>query len=141
MRVLFLISLSIIIVFSSCSKDDDNNSITCDTLIILDRDLYDSVNTQNYTILSAVITNDCLEVEIYSGGCDGNTLEVNLIDAEIIAESNPIQRFIKVSLKNEELCLAMIANKYSFDLKPIRTTDSRIMINLENWNGSLLYNY
>lgn len=141
MRVLFLISLSIIIVFSSCSKDDDNNSITCDTLIILDRDLYDSVNTQNYTILSAVITNDCLEVEIYSGGCDGNTWEVNLIDAEIIAESNPIQRFIKVSLKNEELCLAMIANKYSFDLKPIRTTDSRIMINLENWNGSLLYNY
>jgi len=141
MRTILLLSLTTIIGLTSCEKNDDNNSITCGKQIILDEDLYDSVNTQYYTILDAVITDDCLEVEIYSGGCDGSTWEVSLVDSEAIAESYPIQRFIKLSLKNEEICLAMVAKRYSFDLKPIRTTDNQISLNLENWSNPLLYSY
>ena len=141
MRALFLLSLTIVIGFSSCNKDDDNNSIACDTLIVMDKDLYDTVNTQNHAILSAVIINDCLEVEVYSGGCDGSTWEVRLVDSELVAESSYTERFLKVSLENEEVCLAMVAKKYTFDLKPIRLPGNQILLYLGNWDDQLLYSY
>ena len=141
MRALFLLSLTIIVGFSSCNKDDDNNSITCNTVIVLDKDLYDTVNTQNYTILSAVIINDCFEVEVYSGGCDGNSWEVSLVDSELVAESNSTERFLKISLKNEEVCLAMITKMYTFDIEPIRLPGNQILLNLGNWDDQLLYSY
>lgn len=141
MRALFLLSLTIVIGFSSCNKNDDKNSITCNTVIVLDKDLYDTVNTQNHVILSAIIFIDCLEVEVYSGGCDGNSWEVSLVDSELVAESSFVERFLKISLKNEEVCLAMIAKKYTFDLKPIRLPGNQILLNLGNWDAQLLYSY
>jgi len=141
MKTLFLISISIIIGLSSCDKENDNSSISGNDLIVLDKDMYDTVSTSNYSILNAEIIDNCLKVEVYSGGCDGSSWEVTLVDSELVAESNITERFIKISLKNEELCLAMVVKTYTFDLTPIKFSNNQIFVNLSNWENKLLYQY
>ncbi|MFA5848981.1 MAG: hypothetical protein WC833_03785 [Bacteroidales bacterium] len=111
-------------------------------LVVLDNILYTKTITNNYTIKSAAVVGDSLVVEVTSSGCSGSSWVLKAIDSEVIAESYPIQRFMKISLDNKELCLAVITKRVSFDLKPIRTTGNKnIVINLDKWAAQLLYSY
>lgn len=126
----------------SCeTEDDETYSGVCDKAVIVDKDLYNEVNTENYNIRSAVINGDCLEIEFFGSGCDGSTWEMELVDSGAIEETGIIQRNLRMSLKDEEDCEAAILKKIAFDLTPLKTNDDQVILNLENWEESLLYEY
>lgn len=98
--------------------------------------------SSHFTINKATIVGDNLEIEISGSGCSGMTWKVGLVDSEIIAKSLPIQRYMRVTFENMELCLAYFTRKYTFDLKPIRVQGyNKIHINLNNWDSPLIYSY
>ncbi|PKO97528.1 MAG: hypothetical protein CVU12_00660 [Bacteroidetes bacterium HGW-Bacteroidetes-7] len=98
--------------------------------------------SSHYVINKASVSGDNLEIEISASGCSGMTWKVGLVDSEIIAKSLPIQRYMRVTFENMELCLAYFTKKYTFDLKPIRVQGyNKIHINLNNWHSPLIYSY
>lgn len=133
----------IIFLLVSCSKSDEPEftDSACDEIAILDNNKFRNGNTENYSVENVTINGDCLEVEIVSGGCSGENWEVTLVDAERIAESLPEQRDIKILLENNEACLAIVRKEFSFDLRPLRTTNNEVLLNLENWDERILYEY
>ena len=132
--------LIILVVVYSCSSDDNVNP-DCPNSVIIDNELFKSVENGYYEIDNAKIQDNCLELVIASGGCDGNSWEVELIDADRISESGIVQRDLKILIKNTELCNAIIRRTFSFDIKPLQTNDNEIRINLENWENQLSYQY
>ncbi len=82
-----------------------------------------------------------MEIEIQAGGCGGISWKVDLIDAGSVAESNPEQRKLKISLENKEVCLAIVNKTYTFDLRPVRTANNAVLLNLELWEEPILYEY
>lgn len=137
--LLLFISISL-----SCTGADDlpqEYAGPCDKAAVINKRLYEEASSNNYQIINAGITGACLEVEIYSGGCDGSTWKVDLYDMNAIAESHPMQRYLKISLKSSELCNAMVTKKISFDLSSLQVDDDRVILNLKGWEEGLLYAY
>jgi hypothetical protein len=138
----FLSLIIFSIIFVSCITKMEDVPDTNVKSVILDNVQYTNTSTINYTLKSATVVGDSLVLEVTSSGCSGNSWVVKAYDAEVIAESNPIQRYIRISLENKELCLAVITKRVSFDLKPIRTAGYKIVVlNLDKWSTLLLYNY
>ena len=127
----------------SCSKSDDNpyEDSVCDQITKVDNSRYKDNQSEGFSIRSVQIIGDCLEVEIESGGCSGETWKVDLIDAGRVAESNPEQRDLKILLENEELCNAIVFKTYTFDLRPVQTNNSVVLLNLELWEEQIRYEY
>ncbi len=133
----------ILVTLVSCSDSDDNlyEDSVCDQITIVDNNIYNSTQTDGFSITNIELAGDCLEVEILSSGCSGDTWKVNLIDAGRVAESNPEQRDVKISLDNQEDCEAIITKTYTFDLRPIRTQSNVVLLNLELWDEQIHYDY
>ncbi|MEM6524498.1 MAG: hypothetical protein AAGF85_08490 [Bacteroidota bacterium] len=130
--LLFIILTSFLISFSACNSEEVVYSINCDDAITPDNDRFNNAVTDFFTLLNVTLEGDCLKVEYSSSGCSGNSWVMELVDAETIKESNPIQRDLRLILKNEEECLAVFTKEISFDLRPIRTDDNTILLNLED---------
>ena len=140
-QVLLINVILLLFLFSCIEKMEETPGVFNKT-IVLSHNLYSQTDTKNYSIKSAKVVGDSLFVEITAGGCSGNSWKITLIDSEVVAESNPIQRFMKLSLENTELCLAIFTKKASFDLKPIRVSGEKsVCINLYNWVLPLIYTY
>ncbi|WP_396602094.1 hypothetical protein [Algibacter sp. R77976] len=141
------ISFAIGIMFCSmnilCEEADDVDSVSlCDEITIVNPDLYENLNTANFTFIDAEIVDDCLRLEIGASGCDGNTWGFNLVDSGAIAESLPEQRYLRLQLINEEACLAFFEKTVSFDLSPIQIDGSNeIILHIEGLESSLNYKY
>lgn len=133
----------IILILLSCSESDDNphEESLCDEITIVDHDRYNNTESKGFLIKSVELTGDCLEVKIESAGCDSDSWEVDLIDSSGIAESLPVQRFLRISLDNTGDCLAMVIKTYTFDLRPIRTGDDVVLLNLALWEELIPYEY
>ena len=97
--------------------------------------------TQKQTINSLKITENCLKINFSSSGCSGDTWELKLIDSEDILESNPVQRNLRLSLKNEELCLAFITKELSFDISNLQVDGNQVQLNITNSDDEILYEY
>lgn len=83
-------------------------------------------------------------INFSASGCDGNSWELVLIDADEILESLPLQRRLRLSLNNQELCLAVIDQELSFDISNIQLDESgEIELNFNNntTDSSILYQY
>lgn len=134
---------AVVVLTSACHSDDEICTCLppCEETVIVDADLYKNAPSDFLTITDASIHNDCLYVRFSASGCDGDSWEIKLIDANVIKESNPIQRDIRLSLKNEEECLAVFTRTLTFDLTPVRTDDNEILLNLSGWDEQLLYRY
>lgn len=145
MNNLMILLLIISISFISCDNDDEQTNINetnCGQFAIVDNDLFESEPNANFQILSAAINNDCLELNVSSGGCSGETWTVELYDSENIAESLPVQRFLRLDMINLEVCNAIVNQIYTFDLTPIQTEqESEILLNIEGWEDLVLYEY
>lgn len=131
-----------LLVFVNCSNSVDSNQNHCDQEIIIDPELYETAPNDDFRFRDIEIVGDCLKITIeYGGGC-GN-VEVKLIDAGVVMESNPGQRKVRVSLKDEDFCEALIVKEISVDLTPIRIIDdNRVYLNISNWSrGGILYTY
>lgn len=133
--------LLFVFVFFGCSKPDVDLSDVNSTTIV-DTEIYSEVS--GATIIDAEIVGDVLKITIGASGCDGNTWKARLVSAEGVIKTNPPKREVKIEFTNPELCHAVIAKTFVFDLKPLRWSDTRelyIVIHTNGENKSLLYKY
>lgn len=134
--------ISLVLMFYSCSE---NNTISNDGYsnfqVIVDEDLYANAPADSLEILDVTIVNDSLKITFSSGGCDGSSWDVKLIDSGAILESFPVQRNLRLSLKNEELCKAIVFKEMAFDISKLQVEGSKIQLNITNSNNSILYEY
>ncbi|TPN88868.1 hypothetical protein [Aquimarina algicola] len=142
-KIIFTVLVSFFMLLS-CSSDDDgsegnNNISNCDDTILISKILFDTAPSDQLFINNLEIIGNCLTINFSSGGCDGNSWEVKLIDSEAILESNPPQRNLRLSLKNEELCLAFITKELSFDISSLRMIGSPVQLNITNSDDTILY--
>ncbi|MEO9872819.1 hypothetical protein [Ekhidna sp.] len=135
------ILVSLLVMLNACEEDDIISS-DCDSLITLDAEKYQNGASSQFSIVSVSIAGDCLEIEYSSSGCDGESWEEEMIDSEEILESFPIQRKLRMLLKNEEACAAIFTKTVSFDLTPVQTENySSVILNLDGYDEPLLYQY
>lgn len=130
------------ILISSCSDNNDSGNLTnCDFETLISAEQYQNAPSDQLEINSLEINGDCLKINFSSGGCDGNTWELKLIDSEDILESNPPQRNLRLSLKNEELCEAYITKELTFDISNLQINGSKVQLNITNSEQNILYEY
>jgi hypothetical protein len=137
-----LLSLFLLLIILSCNDKSVNlNKLNCDQNIIIDNTLFENAPDDSFHFKNVEIIGNCLKLTIeYGGGC-GN-VEIKLIDSGLVMESNPGQRNIRVSFKDEDFCKALVIKEISFDLSPIQIIgDNKVSLNLSNWNKSILYQY
>ncbi|MBG6129724.1 hypothetical protein IWQ47_000974 [Aquimarina sp. EL_43] len=137
-----LIGLIVIFGILACNSDDDNNNTdSCDQLTIINSKQYVSEPNHNLTISSLKINGNCLKISFGSSGCSGDTWELKLIDSEEILETNPPQRNLRLSLKNEELCNAFITKEISFNILGLKVDGNKVLLNIKNSDDQILYEY
>ncbi len=129
-----------LLVISACSSDDNTTS-NCDQIIIIDSNQYKNSPNDHLTVNSLEINDNCLKISFSSGGCSGDTWALKLIDSEAILESNPPQRNLRLSLKNEELCEAYITKEITFDINKLQVDGNKVLLNLTNSGDQILYEY
>lgn len=135
---LFLIA----IIGLSCSKDDNNNSSNCDLDLIICPIQFGDRPNDEVTIEAVGLNGDCLNITYSASGCDGSSWTVLLIDSSEVMESDPPQRHLRLSLDNNEECDAYITKTKSFDISAIQSNEyNRIILNLDGYSGSILYEY
>lgn len=134
-----LILIAFVFIFTSC--DDKNDAIFLENeTVIIDNNLYKETATNNYTITNVKLNGNLLTIKISASGCDGNSWKAILVDANEILESSPVQRNIKLSLENKELCLAVFEREFTFDLSILKEDFSDFFLNLEGWNSQIYFN-
>ena len=139
-KILFLTLIGLAVL--SCSKDDDReNPIKCDLETLISTEQYATAPSEQLTINSLSINDNCLKINFSSSGCNGDTWELKLIDSEDILESNPPQRNLRLSLKNEELCEAYITKELTFDISNLQVDGNKVQLNLTNSDKNILYEY
>ena len=134
-----LILLSLILSFISCNDQNKLDHLQNESVII-NESLYKETNSNNYSISNATLNGDLLTIKISSSGCSADSWSAILIDANEVLESNPIQRNIKLSLENNEACLAVFESEFIFDIKILKEDFASIILNLEGWNTQINYN-
>ncbi|MHC1779633.1 MAG: hypothetical protein AB9922_05300 [Bacteroidales bacterium] len=134
-----IIGTLVIISACSCTKNilpagDQQGSL------IISQSVFSNEAPDNYSIKNASISGDSLIVEVTSGGCSGKSWVLKVVDSGAVAESYPVQRFVKIFLENNETCKALITRKFTIDITPLKVVgEDRIAINLERWRGVLFY--
>lgn len=131
-----LVSLLII----SCEKDKFNN-IDCDQQILISNPEYKNAPNDPLEINSIEIIEDCLKINFSSGGCNGDTWIVKLVDSEDILESAPPQRNLRLSLENNEECDAYISKEFTFNIKSLQVNGGKVFLNIINSDDQILYEY
>ena len=69
----------------ACNNDDDSSS--CDQITIISSEQYSNQPSDQLTINSLDIYENCLEINFSSSGCSGDTWVLKLIDSEVVLES------------------------------------------------------
>ncbi len=135
---------AVFLIFS-CSKSKDIITDTpasdCDSPVLVDADLYDSAPSDEFQFHSVSIDGNCLKLAVqYGGGCEEVIFQ--LIDASVVMESFPIQRNVRLSLEDNDPCEALVTQELSYDLTPLQVDGySKIILNLQDFDGNLVYNY
>lgn len=144
MKFVFL-SLALLggILFANCegNQEDCDVNDASSSKIIISNSCYSDVSNDDFQFENVEIDGDSIRVTIrYGGGC--GDIDVKLFDADVIMESFPIQRNIRIFFKDNDLCKALITTTVSFDLSPIQVSgNDKIILNLSDWGTSLLYEY
>jgi hypothetical protein len=141
MKKILIFTLFLLVCYSCIENNTASNDDYSDFQVIIDEDLYVNAPADPLEILDIAIVSDSLKISFSSGGCDGSSWEVKLIDSGAILESFPVQRNLRLSLKNEELCKAIVFKEIAFDISKLKTDDSKIQLNVTNSNNSILYEY
>lgn len=146
-----LVTLAIAITICACSKEDTPNrpadattpplQSACDATTIINADLYQNTTSGQVNIHSLKIEDNCLKINYSASGCDGNSWEIKLIDAAEILESYPPQRNLKLSIKNEELCDAVITKETSFDISNLKLDENKVVLNITDFDQGILFEY
>lgn len=112
----------------------------CDKNVIISSTEYQNAPNDPLSITEMTITGDCLNIKFAASGCDGSTWTVKLIDSGNVAESNPCQRTLRLSLDNKEICTAVPSKEISFDISDLQIVGNDKMI-LHVSGEEILYEY
>jgi len=124
------------LTLKTCDGDQE-----CDDCVTISKQRYEQAITNNYELNEVKLNGDCLEITFSASGCSGSSWETDLIDMGAIAESFPVQRFVRLSLTDEELCEAWITKTVSFNISPLQVEQDRLYLNFDGWEGQILYKY
>lgn len=140
MKKITLLFFLILSYFSfSCDKNEfDTNT---DGKLIIGNDLFKNAPNDPLLISEAKIVGDTLEIRFGASCCDGKNWEISLVGASDILYSEPPQRQIRLSLKNNELCDAACGKIKKFDIKSSRISGGEINLRLQGWQEVLSYKY
>ncbi|MEO9482599.1 MAG: hypothetical protein ABJG47_04110 [Ekhidna sp.] len=130
-------------LFNAC-EDDGIETSDCDSVVTVNPDKVRNGSSAFFSIISASITGNCLEVKYSSSGCDGKSWTEEMVADDLILESLPPQLGLRMLLKNEESCAAVFTKTVSFDLTSIQIGDYRdsgIKLNIAGFDQQLLYTY
>ena len=112
----------------------------CDQNVIISETEYQNAPDDPFSITEMTITGDCLNIRISASGCDGNIWIVKLIDSGVVAESNPNQRTLRLSLDNKETCTAVPTKEVSFNIKDLQIYgDDKVILHVSG--EDILYEY
>ncbi len=141
-KIIILFLFCMLLMNFQCDDDDDTPLSMCDATVVVDNSAYQTAETSFYSLASGEIEGDCLSVNIAASGCSGSSWVLTLVDSEDIAESMPPQRYLKLSLFNNEACLAVFNKEQSFDLTLLRIEGvNEILLNIEDFPEQLIYTY
>jgi len=128
---------------TQCDEDDDfTNILVCSEFVIVDDDIFNEDASDAFVIESVIVEEDCIIIMISASGCDSNSWDFDLIASTEVAESNQIQRFIKLKFINPEACLAYFTKEFSFNLTSVQIdNENQIRLNLQNYEGEIVYSY
>lgn len=142
MRMKILVSIIIVGIILITGCDDNSIKSTCNANTIISADLYLSAPNDKLSITSLEIDKDCLQITFTASGCSGNSWEVDLIDSEQIMESLPPQRNLRLSLKNNELCTAVVGKTVTFNISELQLQEgNQVYLNITNSDSQILYQY
>ena len=125
----------------ACSDSDDPDPNGCDFGTVISQERYRNAPSDELTINSLEIENDCLKINFSASGCSGDSWKIELIDASSIKESDPPQRDLRLSLDNDELCEAFITRELSFNISRLKVEGGQVVLNLLNSGDQILYSY
>ena len=108
--------------------------------MIIDSNLYNQSESNNYSITNVQLNGNNLTIRISSSGCSSDSWKAILIDANEILESYPVQRKIKLSLENNEACLAVFEKEFTFDISSLKEDYDTVLLNLKGWDTQINYN-
>ncbi|MEM0940012.1 MAG: hypothetical protein AAF600_07015 [Bacteroidota bacterium] len=127
-----------ILISVSFACDDDQTEVSCGPYAITSED-YENIQSDPFSISSSEIIDNCLSIEIITGGCDGESWTAQLYKSEAETFSLPPQLFMKLVLNDDEYCEAAIKKTFQFDLTPIIDQREQFIIRLEGWDQLLEY--
>ncbi len=125
----------------SCSDGNDPDPNGCDQGTLISEDRYRNAPSDQITINSVEIENDCLKINFSASGCSGESWKLTLIDSGSIKESDPPQRDLRLSLDNDEMCEAFITRELSFSIASLKVQGGSVVLNLTNSGDQILYAY
>jgi len=144
----YFLYLFLIVSAFGCAEDDnlgkpDNHcsDLNCDKCVLIDSAIFNDTQTTNYFFRDIKIIGNCLKIKYAGSGCDGESFEVDLIDSGAIDETTIEQRNLKFKLIENEDCEAVIIKEISFDLTPLQINNKKVLLNIEKWEESILYEY
>lgn len=124
----------------SCNKQNSNELYPFPQAIV-DSAAYNQVVFQP-AILDASILGDFLTIRFGQSGCTDQFEFIQLFDANVIAKSNPPQRYIRLSVPPTGMCGAYWVREVSFQLQNLRINGTNtIFLNLEGYSQRLEYHY
>ena len=131
-----------VVMLLSCNNDNNfGRELTNSNTVIINDNLFANVFDNELEIRLANITQNNLNITIdYGGGC--GEIFYDLVTDNAYEESNPPRKILKLAFEDNDNCEALIELNLSFDLSPLKISDSnRIIIILEGWSSQLEYNY
>ncbi|MDR7128750.1 hypothetical protein J2X69_001082 [Algoriphagus sp. 4150] len=123
----------------SCAEDDGLPIV--DSKVLVDIEAYNSAFAGGLVINSLEVKRDFLIINFSASGCDGESWEVKLIDSGALMYSNPPQRNLILSLKNEEECEAYITKEVVFDISELKVKGDKVWLNIMNSDQGIIYTY
>lgn len=121
---------------------DPSTTVICDESTSIDEELYSEGPKDFIKITNAFIIGNCLTIAYSASGCSGDSWEVNLYDSGSVAESEPEQRYLRLSMQNPEACLAVFEKERSFDISNLQIENNgTLILNLLDYEESLRYEY
>lgn len=112
----------------------------CGDAVIISSTEFETAPSALLHIDNLKIEGDCLTIRFSSSGCSGGTWITKLIDAGRVAESDPCQRTLRLSLENREMCEAYITKEVSFNIKKLQINgDNKVLLNISD--KQILYEY
>lgn len=129
-------------LFAACERSPDPLAgLENDEISVVSNAVYANAPNGDFQLDRVEITGDSLLVSIrYGGGC--GDVYMKLLTSDMVMESLPVQRNIKLSFKDKDDCEAFLFRVFTFDLKPARVYgNNSVVLKLEGWDTALEYTY